>query len=224
MIEVNDPNAVHIFITGGYDSIFRLCQLAMSRITVQGIYLNLPNVDGLLRHRRNATHEINAIHNAIMELRKMGYGKYVHPIKIITSVKLSPKVRGVCDRFYKSGRWSRPVTQYVYMIEVSLRMNKIIETGVLCDKHAVIYQTIGKYINPKTQMIDVKRVIIAKDYDLLIFQNLRFPLCGNTKQHMLIYAKKHGFYHILNKTISCWYPTSDGTPCGKCNMCKERII
>jgi hypothetical protein len=224
MNQVNSQHIVYIFITGGYDSIFRLCQIAMSRTPVQGIYLNLPNVDGVKKHRRNASYEIQAMNNAILELRKMGYGLYVLPIEIITSVELSPRVRDTCRHFYKSGRWSRPVTQYVYMIEVSLQMDKIIETGVLCDKHAVIYKTIGKYINPRTQMIDVDHVVADHEYDLLIFQNLRFPLCGNNKKNMLKYAEQHGFDNILKKTISCWYPDARGTPCGKCNMCKERII
>ena len=63
----------------------------------------------------------------------------------------------------------------------------------------------------------------AGDFELMIFRNLKFPLCGNTKQQMLIYAKKNGFEHILKKTISCWFPDSHGNPCGRCNMCKGRI-
>jgi 7-cyano-7-deazaguanine synthase in queuosine biosynthesis len=221
---LRNPQIVYIFLTGGYDSVFRLCQLAMSHTPVQGIYLNLANVDGIENHRTNATYEMTAIETAVIELRKMGYGQYVYPVHLITSVKLSPKVRKICYRFYKSGKWARPVTQYVYMIEVSMQLNKIIETGVLCDKSAVIHKTIGKYIDPKTQMINTEKIIADGKSTLLIFRNLRFPLCGNTKHQMLMYAKKNGFAHILKKTISCWYPGRNGKPCGNCNMCKERII
>lgn len=223
MSQKHEPSTVYLFITGGYDSIFRLCQVAMSRTPIQGIYLNLPNVDGTSQHRRNAKFEMASITKAVKELRKMGYGQYIYPIQLITSITISPKVRDICNNFYKTGRWSRPVTQYVYMMEVSLQMNKIIETGVLCDPHAVIYQTIGKYINPKTQMIDLEKISSNGDFNLIIFRNLRFPLCGNTKQNMLTYAKKNKFVHILRQTISCWYPDSKGRSCGKCNMCKERI-
>jgi hypothetical protein len=219
----HDPRTVYLFITGGYDSIFRLCQVAMSRTPIQGIYLNLPNVDGTSGHRRNTKFEMGSIINAVKELRKMGYGQYIYPTQIITSVKLSPKVRNVCYNFYKTGLWSRPVTQYVYMMEISLQMNKIIETGVLCDPNAAIHATIGKYINPKTQMVDLEKIKRGGDLDLIIFRNLRFPLCGTSKQSMLTYAQNNGFAHILRKTISCWYPDNRGNPCGKCEMCRERI-
>lgn len=221
--EIRNPRTIYIFVTGGYDSIFRMCQLAMSHTPVQGIYLNLPNVDGTLHHRRNAKQEMSAIHAVVKELRRMGYGQYIYPIQVVTELKLSNLVRNTCHRFYKSGRWTRPVTQYVYMMELSLQMNKIIETGVLCDPDAVVYKTIGKYINPRTKMLDIDQVATAGDFELMIFRNLKFPLCGNTKQQMLIYAKKNGFEHILKKTISCWFPDSRGNPCGRCNMCKGRI-
>jgi hypothetical protein len=223
MSAFQNQHPIYIFLTGGYDSIFRFCQLAMSRIPVRGIYLNLPNVDGTPGHRRNAKYELDAIQYTVGELVKMGYGQYIHTIKIITSVTIPPKVREICRRFYESGLWARPVTQYVYMISLSLQLNKVIETGVLCDRNAVIYKTIGKYINPLTQMIDAERVEEDQKYDLMIFMNLRFPLCGTTKSQMLTYAKKNGFVHILKKTISCWYPDNNGNPCGHCNMCNERI-
>jgi hypothetical protein len=224
MNEMRNPRTIYIFVTGGYDSIFRMCQLVMSHIPVQGIYLNLPNVDGTSYHRRNSKQEMSAMYSAVQELRRMGYGQYIYPIQVVTKLKLSNLVRNTCNKFYKSGIFPRPITQYVYMMELSLQMNKIIETGVLCDTNAVIYKTIGKYINPRTKIIDIDQVVAAGDFELLIFRNLKFPLCGTTKQKMLSYAKNNGFDHILKKTISCWFPRSSGKPCGTCNMCKERII
>ena len=40
---------------------------------------------------------------------------------------------------------------------------------------------------------------------------------------MLQEAKTQDFDSILNNTWSCWYP-KNGKHCGKCIMCKERIV
>ena len=54
---------------------------------------------------------------------------------------------------------------------------------------------------------------------------LRFPLFGRTKEDLLIKARKYGYDSILKKTWSCWFPNpANNKPCGKCPMCKERII
>ena len=60
--------------------------------------------------------------------------------------------------------------------------------------------------------------------DLEIFKNFRFSICHLTKNEMKEIALKNNFFYILNITWSCWYPTKEGQPCGKCQMCIKRII
>ena len=219
---VRSPRTKYLFMTGGYDSVFRLCQLVITdNMPVQPIYLNIPDTDGFRVRRRNINFEIQSMRKVIKELSQMGYGHMIYPLQIVTSCALSSKVRDAGNKFYKAGTFNRPVTQYIYMAEVSLQMNKVIETGVLCSDGGAIYKTVGDIIDPKDKMININK---TRNEMELIFRNLKFPLCGISKKQMLEIAKRDGYEHILHLTISCWYPNKNGKPCRKCTMCKERII
>ena len=216
------PRTVYLFITGGFDSTFRLCQLATAKKYVQCIYLKIPDVDGINIRRQNVEYELKSINNAINELKKMGYGKYIYPVEFIERCDLSNGVKKDFDKLVKLGMFSRAVNQYTYMCEVSLQMNKIFDTGILGDPNGSLYIA-SKYLEPDTNLLDIDKIENENKPELLVFRNIKFSLHGFTKGSMAEYAKKNGFYHILEKTISCWYPIN-GKPCGKCVMCKERII
>ena len=216
------PRTKYLFMTGGYDSVFRLCQIVISeKVPVQPIYLNIPSTDGRTVRRRNVNFEIQSMRKVINELTNMGYGHLIYPIQIITESKLSEPVIQAGKQFYAAGTFNRPVTQYINMAEVSLQMNEIIETGVLCADGGAISKTIGHIIDPKSKMMDMYKTHNKSE---LIFRNLKFPLCGTSKKQMLEIAKRDGYDHILHLTISCWYPDKNGNPCNSCNMCRERII
>lgn len=224
-----DPN-VYLFISGGYDSIFRLCQLVLvDKMSVQPIYINIKETDGYSNttgysvRRRNVRYEISSIHAAISKLTHMGYGHLIHPVQTITSCKLSEPVLRAGRQFARDGKFARPITQYIYMAQISLIMKKKIETGVLCSDGGAMWKTIGNIIDPRTKMIDMKKITTPQSFEL-IFRNMRFPLCGTSKKEMLQIAINHRFDDILHGTISCWSPDKNGNPCKKCNMCKERII
>jgi len=221
--ERRPPRTVYLFITGGFDSTFRLCQLAMSKQYVQGVYLNIPEVDGSIVKRQNVEYELKSIHNAVCELNKMGFGKYIYPLQIVNQCDLSEDITDSFRQLYYKNFFSRPINQYTYMCDISIKMNNIIETGVLCDTAGGVYKSTGKYIDSNTKLIDLELVEKDGNTDILAFRNLRFPLCGISKYQMAEYAKQNGFYHILEKTISCWYPVN-GKPCNKCKMCSERVI
>ena len=52
---------------------------------------------------------------------------------------------------------------------------------------------------------------------------LKFPLFKRPKHQLLKASQDGGYDGILKLTWSCWFP-KNGTPCGKCPMCRERII
>jgi hypothetical protein len=214
-------NTIYLFISGGYDSIFRLFQIVLSGLPVQPIYINVPYTDGYNIRRKNVKHELSSICKAISKLKMMGYSELIYPTKVITSCILTKHVLDAGKKFYQEYKFNRPITQYIYMAQISLYMNKIIETGVLCADEGAIWKTIGKIIDPYTKMMDINK--INSRYEL-IFRNLRFPLCGVSKKQMLQESIKKGFSDALYNTISCWYPDKNGKPCKKCIMCIERII
>lgn len=62
------------------------------------------------------------------------------------------------------------------------------------------------------------------DKELKIFHNMRFPLYNLRKNDLFNYANKQGYGDTLRITWSCWQPNWLGRPCGKCEMCKARIV
>ena len=106
------------------------------------------------------------------------------------------------------------------------------------------YEHLGRYAFQLKQKIDLgfvgihdKSKIVKFLHDNLKKKNnnyelptshplgyVNFPLFGITKEEMFEHAKKHNFDKILKLTWSCWFPKVDGTPCGKCPMCRERVI
>jgi GNAT superfamily N-acetyltransferase len=60
--------------------------------------------------------------------------------------------------------------------------------------------------------------------DLKVFGGFLYPSRHLTREDMLEMAEKMGFDELLYYTWTCWYPTDKGEPCGKCKICKERII
>ena len=52
---------------------------------------------------------------------------------------------------------------------------------------------------------------------------LYFPLYGRTKEQLLQQSKENRFDDILAYTLSFWFP-KNSHPCGKCPMCKERVL
>jgi hypothetical protein len=54
---------------------------------------------------------------------------------------------------------------------------------------------------------------------------ISYPLHNRSKKDLLDKAKANGFDKILYLSWSCWFPNpKTGKECGKCPMCKERII
>ena len=52
---------------------------------------------------------------------------------------------------------------------------------------------------------------------------MSFPIVRLSKKEIIDLATQYNFNNILKMTWSCWFPIN-GKPCGKCPMCKERII
>lgn len=216
----NQEEIVYLFLTGGYDSVFRLCMLSIVHNKyIQPIYINVNGMDGNIG-RKNQHLEIKKIKLITNKINKINNKKYVLPLLIITEHKLNKEVESVAVDFLSF--YKRPslknMSQYLYMCSISIEMKKNIETGVLLSESGPVYKCIGKIITKNK--IDKYKANKTQ----IIFRNLLFPLSNMSKLELKNISIKYGFYNILQNTISCWKPDKYDKPCTLCNMCKERII
>jgi hypothetical protein len=153
-------------------------------------------------------------------------------------------------KFYNNNLWpkKRNKHQYLFLSKYAYYHKIFVDTGILgihdktkfklfLDENLIKIKE--RYYSPA-----VNKYIVSNNYgfaDTLI-QNiklndnkivkskhymyyLRLSCYGKTKKDLLIEAKKYGFADILYLTWSCWFPDKKtGKQCGKCPMCKERII
>lgn len=218
--KILNPRTVHLFFTGGFDSTFRLCQIVlMENRPVQPIYLDFPELDGFSR-RKNVKYEFQSMKKTINELKRRGYGHLIYPLKVVTKIELTDTVLDAMRYFYKKKKVSRVISQYAYMIQYSLSQNLIIEECAENSTHSTSYNLVGKHLN-KDGMLNLYQVAGTP---LMVIRNLRFSTIHLTKKDMLNIAKQNNFDNILAWTKSCWYPKKNGNPCGKCSMCKDRVI
>jgi hypothetical protein len=222
------PSQTHfLFWTGGYDSTFRLCQLLYeSSDPILPIYISDPSMDGDNISRMNRKQEWQAMQNILRDiyvLRPDAVNR-IYPILEIKQIPISPEVESKMRRLYENGWNHRPRTQYGAMAQVSLNLNREVEVGVENSDHSTMLRMVRNDIvwDEDKSMMRLHWEDLANP-DLIIFKKFKYPVIQLTKEDMLYFARLYGFDGILMKTWSCWFPIN-GRPCGKCNMCRERII
>jgi hypothetical protein len=226
-------NVKHILWTGGFDSTFLLCYyFIVLKHPVQPIYLMCGNIDskfGIIG-RNNQKQELESM----KKIRNILISRYPHrqayilPTYYVTSVKKDNTISKQFNNLHKKhGYFTRGVSQYERITRFSLDWNKPLLLGLeKCGTgldHATSGYRIGIWDNckilPKAQLPDDKK-------ELHIFSKLRFPICHLTKNDMKNISLNNSdfFYDLLILSWSCWYPLSNGSACGICDMCKKRII
>jgi hypothetical protein len=237
---INNPDICYVLWTGGYDSSFRVLQaLIDENKIVQPVYISdfIDNKPGKNTHRKNKSQEYKAM-NTITQLFKEKYPDKKDNLLDIIDIKkihLDTTTNYHMKKLKKNKSVRRTTCQYGAISQLSKDINKTrhgsniiyLELGVVKEEHNVnksknvgIYNTIKNNIDPKNYKISNQ----LNHDSVNLFKYLRFPLIDLTKKDMLNIATNNGYNHILKHSWSCWYPKSNGSPCKRCIMCRERIL
>jgi len=223
---------VYVFWTGGYDSTFRICQALIDEgKTVQPIYISdiIDNLPQNSTRRKNKQFEYSAMNKIIERLhhRYPETNKTLLPLIDIKKINVDNNISHHMRILKSQGRVRRAVCQYGAMAQVTKNMKKNIEICVENEPGSMLNRTLnGKLVCSRKNrgtICYLKNNLNETDSSLNIFKRFEFPTIKYTKKDMLNIAKNNGYDDILKMTWSCWYPIN-GTPCGKCIMCHERII
>lgn len=228
----------YLYWTGGYDSTFRLCEMLLNeRKIVQPFYVSLALDNDcqteesctkvwVRRNRKEEKHAMLRIRRELGRIYPKAAARLMPTIYIDTDIDDASFNKAFDAKFYEDNLWpgKRKKHQYLFLSKFAYYHKIPIDIGVLGihekSKFAQFLQ--ANLIQYKSGPLESKNYKIKQPEHFMEY--LRFPLFGRSKSDLLAKAKKHGYDNILKYTWSCWFPNKSGTPCGKCPMCKERIV
>lgn len=225
----------YLYLTGGFDSSFRLCEMLINENKiVQPIYVSLVLDNDciteetcdklwLRRNRKEEKKAMNKIFNKLKE-RYPKVKRLLLPLKEITEPITDNQFNHEFEElFYNNNLWpkKRKKHQYLFLAKYAFYHKINIDIGVLGIHHnSKFAKFLKKNLFKKYEGPHLNYEIIDKSHPI---GYLNFPLYGRTKEKLLDKAKAHNYHDILTLTWSCWFP-KDGKPCKVCPMCKERIV
>jgi hypothetical protein len=219
---------IYIFWTGGYDSTFRICQaLIDEKKNVQPIYISaiIDNIPTKEFRRKNQHQEIFAVNEVTKALHKNFpfTKKKLLPLLDIKDVSLDKDIEKHMKILSSQKKVRRAVCQYGSLAQTTRNLKKNIELCVENEETCIMNRTLRGQIHCNGNICKIKDNLSPDNKSLIIFKDFILPIIRLSKKDMLKIAQKNGYADILKLTWSCWFP-NNGRPCGKCDMCKERII
>ena len=215
--------------TGGYDSTFRLLQLLVDeKRKVQPIYFCSPDFDSnnIYLQKRNKEKELKTMRKICSQIyQQYPYTqKLLKPLLVIYYIRPNQNVdQKIKYLHYQLGKFSRPHTQYERIARFSTYYPSTLEISVEKCGTGLDHATKGNRIGIGAEC-RIKDNLMPKYQALDVFNKFRYPIIHLTKDNMKRIAHNNGYLDILKMTWSCWFPNKDGKECGKCDMCKHRII
>ncbi len=216
----NTKQTIYLFWTGGWDSTFRLLQLAEQNIIIQPIYV-------ISEPRLGRKQEQTAM-KKILNLIKSS-NKFIAEIKDILIYKQQDiiekyydeaiiKSSDFCHEKYNLGE------QYGWLSLLAKHLNIKIEMGILFGERSKVdnfFKKEGKIIelDDGRKVVDIHN---SSENVINLFSNVIFPIAGYTKTDILKFSKQKDWYDIMSITWFCHTPKF-GLPCGRCNPCKDAM-
>ena len=222
----------YLYWTGGYDSTFRLCEMLVNeQKIVQPIYVALlldndcasEETCNKLWLRRNRKEERQAMDKIMIKIKEKfpNVRNNILPVLTVDEPIEDDVFNYNYEKlFYTDNLWpkKRKKHQYLFLTKYAFYHKTNIDIGVLgIHRKSKLANYLKKNL-VKTEDNNYK--ILKKNHPLTY---LNFPLYGRTKADLLKKARIYNYDDILKLSWSCWFP-KEGKPCGKCPMCKERIV
>ena len=212
--------AVHLFITGGYDSTFMLCKMSRRSLLLQPIYV-------FNKGRDSREYELGSIKKILKILSSHPDTKAkIAPIRIIDldNLKIDSEInaarRSLCKKIGHLG-W-----QYDYLatiakdigmvgvgIEYSPPEGDTGETEILSNYTRLIPDRLYGFIIDKEASDPAVKTV---------FEHMFFPIADITEPEMQNWAKENGYDEVMHSTWFCHSPI-DNLPCGLCPPCEEKM-
>jgi len=210
----------HVLWTGGWDSTFRLLQLAVVRErAVQPHYV----ID---TGRPSALHELRAIHAIREGLAQVcaDAAKRIAPMHIVSIHDIAPDAF-VSARYARLRQRAPLGPQYDWLARYVRQFGlRGLELCIHVDDkaEAFVRPHVERHESRDGDAWWVLGSGAAVDPDLVLFADYRFPLLRASKVEMRERARAQGLLPLMLRTWFCHSPRGDA-PCGRCNPCVHTV-
>lgn len=206
---------VNLLWTGGWDSTFRLLQLAQKGAVIQPYYIKDPQ-------RNSFKKEIQTMAGIREAVNERFTDSCVLEIDIFNQSDIIVDQEFVQARQNLLSRgWIG--SQYIYTASYARQRNlKNLELSIELPsqpRHGVMPCLDNTEINEEGYRVISSN---ADDNILCLFGQFSFPVLELTKMDMLKKSREQGFFDILDTTWFCHHPLR-GKPCGTCSPCIQTL-
>jgi 7-cyano-7-deazaguanine synthase len=239
-VDDNWLNIHYTFWTGGYDSTFLIYKFLLEDKTVQPIYIDDRvnhggyHSNSLVKQRGGDTYprksteieleRMDWLREKIYEVIPDSKKLLLETMVIDKPIKEDEEISSVVKKYNEwipdtvvSKGWLPVYTDLVARFQKQFGLEIFWANDHI---EGEFYEVFDDSIEDGIMNVDK---LPSKYKDLKIFSGLNQPLRTTNKKEMLEEAEQFGFDELLYYTWTCWYPIND-EPCGKCHVCKERII
>lgn len=212
----------YVLFSGGFDSsAFLLECIFRKKVKVTPIVFVQKDLDGVFDTwlgRQNQNFEKLAREYIYNFIKNHGgeTSKLLQPEILVDKLTLSKDIYTSGKEAYRKGVLRRPFKQVHYFYE--FLKNKGIKANVLGTLNDTTTQEVIYYADKKGNVDETK-----VPNTLLFLTRFKVPYLHLSKQEIFDRAVEYGYSEALFYTWSCFFP-SGGKPCGKCEMCRGRII
>lgn len=211
-----DGRVVNLLWTGGWDSTFRVLNLASEhRCTIQPFYVIDP-------HRPSWRIELQTMRMMTARCHKEPkYRGSILPVITIEKDDIS-SCEAITASYLRLREREKLGSQYDWLPRLARERGITdLEIGIQRDGH--IQKLIGKHVEPKPGW-PTKTYVLRADApdDLRIFSYFAFPILDHSKTDMQAIAREKNFRDLLELSWFCFTP-KNGRPCGTCNPCRIAI-
>lgn len=221
------PGDRHVFWTGGYDSTWRILQaLLVEKFPVLPIYLSgsIDNYETASHKRRSKEFELaamQAIRSAIAQCDPEASAR-LRDLVVVPDVVMDKEVTSHMSKLKAQDMVRRRRCQYGTMAQLTCNISTPVDISVV--EGDFLWKTMYSHLEHAENEWFISPAAIEQKPELAIFRWLRFPLVRYSKESILQEATQRGYEQIMRMTWTCWYPRRNGEQCGKCGMCKHRIL
>lgn len=214
----NDGRIIKVLWTGGWDSTFRMLELALDNQnsrTIMPIYVTGDK-------RPSEPKEIETMYELLQQLREISNNEILD-LTIINKDEI-PQDRDITNTFEYIRGIVKIGSQYEWLARLAM-MHPGIEIGI--EKPNGEYSGCVAAIEKTGKMICSDGICVVDQESSsrecrLLFQNFNFPLITRTEEEMVASVRQWGYEELMKKIWFCHTPKNN-EPCGYCRPCQQKM-